>query len=326
MNVSLVYLRVMAIFLIVNSHLSELYPVSSMSFGGHLGNTIFYFISGLGLSISYSRSPISTSAWFRKRITKILIPVLLFLFILNFGNWNVFLQVVLNNLIWHDLKQMTYFLPVLLFLYLIFLPTQKMNNKTIVSFIIIIFILSSLAFFVKVCSIEQVPSNLPSSSIFFPLNALLAFCMGILLARESESVMIITVKQIHPFFFLLGIIASQGLHQLFVYVGGWYITINFYLNFITLLSLYMLFSSFKYELSSRFVPILNIIASSSLAIYLVHFRYIHIVDDLNVEFPYNVAQVYLYTIIFAYSLTRLSDYILNYFLMTTKNRFQSHFS
>ena len=61
-------------------------------------------------------------------------------------------------------------------------------------------------------------------------------------------------------------------------------------------------------------------ASSSLAIYIVHFRYIHIVDALNVEFPYNVAQVYLYSIIFAYSLTRLSGYMVNYFLMATNNR------
>lgn len=44
------YIKTVAVLLIINSHLDDLYPSSALSIGGSLGNTLFFIVSGYLLS------------------------------------------------------------------------------------------------------------------------------------------------------------------------------------------------------------------------------------------------------------------------------------
>ena len=47
---SIVYLRVIATFLITNSHFKNIWPISALASGGLLGDILFFAISGYCLS------------------------------------------------------------------------------------------------------------------------------------------------------------------------------------------------------------------------------------------------------------------------------------
>lgn len=65
------FVRFIAIFLITNSHLDHLYPVSQLGTGGAIGNALFFMLSGYGLVVSHEQHKRSFFAWYWRRITRI---------------------------------------------------------------------------------------------------------------------------------------------------------------------------------------------------------------------------------------------------------------
>lgn len=43
------WLKVVAAMLITNSHYADIWPVSAMAMGGHIGNCLYFFLSGFCL-------------------------------------------------------------------------------------------------------------------------------------------------------------------------------------------------------------------------------------------------------------------------------------
>jgi len=70
-------LRVVAIALIVNSHLDDFYPLPALATGGAIGNALFFALSGFGLAASARRTRPGFAAWFRRRICRIYPALLL---------------------------------------------------------------------------------------------------------------------------------------------------------------------------------------------------------------------------------------------------------
>jgi len=66
-----VFLRFIAIVLIVNSHLDLFYPVKFLATGGAIGNTLFFVLSSFGLYLSQQKKPRDFSAWYSRRIARI---------------------------------------------------------------------------------------------------------------------------------------------------------------------------------------------------------------------------------------------------------------
>ena len=63
-------LRILAVLLIVNSHLSLFYNYEYLATGGAIGNAIFFLISGIGLSYSLSKKKNSLFFLVKKKILK----------------------------------------------------------------------------------------------------------------------------------------------------------------------------------------------------------------------------------------------------------------
>ena len=53
-----IYLKALATMLITNSHFDTIYPISQLSMGGSIGNSIFFWVSGFCLSNIKSRGSI----------------------------------------------------------------------------------------------------------------------------------------------------------------------------------------------------------------------------------------------------------------------------
>lgn len=61
------WLRAIAAILITNAHYADIWPLSSLAFGGHLGNCIYFFLSGFCLYDIKEKFP----KWYAKRIIRI---------------------------------------------------------------------------------------------------------------------------------------------------------------------------------------------------------------------------------------------------------------
>lgn len=68
-------LRAVAIVLVVNSHLDELYPIPQLGTGGVFGNELFFFISGYGLYLGYQASREAIGGWLKRRLTRVYEPL-----------------------------------------------------------------------------------------------------------------------------------------------------------------------------------------------------------------------------------------------------------
>jgi peptidoglycan/LPS O-acetylase OafA/YrhL len=64
-------LRVLAIILIANSHLEDLYPTRWLAADGLIGNSLFFLLSGFGLALSPRTNKGPFLAWYRRRLGRI---------------------------------------------------------------------------------------------------------------------------------------------------------------------------------------------------------------------------------------------------------------
>ncbi len=315
---ALVFLRLIAIFLIVNSHLDNLYPSEAFAFGGHLGNSLFFFISGYGLTLSFRKKPFPALVWGKRRLIKIVIPLVIYIGVANFGNMDGFLRSLWNDLIWHSLAQLEVFLPVLWLLYLLFLPLYKMNTTGLKITMAGILTISLILFIHRVNTVSRIPPDLPTSDIFFVFSALVCFTMGIYTAKTYGGITPEGRRVLYLITALLLVILPQGLHEYVKHLGSKYIFLNFYLNFFTIGGLFLFFASMpspgsRYDGLIRF---LDSLAACSLAVYIIHFKAVELIEQEGPAFPWNIAGVYLFSFVFAWSLTKFANFLSSYFLKT----------
>jgi hypothetical protein len=310
MIAELFVIRIFAIFLIVNSHLEYFYPISVFASGGQPGNSIFYLISGYGLSLSYQCEPLPIGKWFKKRFLKFLIPLIGILIILNIGNLKGLQTDIWNQIIWHDTKQLELFLPVLLALYISFLPLFFLKRQYIEYCILIIAILAAILFVNRVNSGQSYGTNLPTEGIFFSLNALECFIFGIYFSKISlETIRKLSLTR---FKLLILIVIPQIIHKVVITFYPNYVWINFYLNLICVAGIFLFLMTIKFKLSSGNLNILRGIATCSLALYLVHFKVILLAKYLEVKFPYSILFIFTHSFLWAFAISYFTE------LLTTK--------
>jgi len=80
------FLRVLALALVVNSHMDYLYPhkFAFLASGGMMGNALFFMLSSLGLLLSMQAQPRSFGEWYGRRIIRIYPAVWVTVILLSF--------------------------------------------------------------------------------------------------------------------------------------------------------------------------------------------------------------------------------------------------
>jgi hypothetical protein len=104
------------------------------------------------------------------------------------------------------------------------------------------------------------------------------------------------------------------MHQYISPIDKKYIFINFDLTFLSVIALYHLIISVNSINAYGLYHFCREIALSSLAVYTVHFKIFEIINIVKINFHYNIMCVYLYSFIFAYSVSKMSNGISNYAL------------
>jgi len=84
-------LFILAAILITNSHLKSWYPNPVFGVDGHMGNSIFYAMSGFGAALSLRSKPLGLRSYYRRRISRlypaVTLGAIVFVLILG-GEWN----------------------------------------------------------------------------------------------------------------------------------------------------------------------------------------------------------------------------------------------
>ena len=262
-------LRILAVLLIVNSHLHLFYEYKYLATGGAIGNAIFFFISGIGLSYSLAKNKINYFTWVKKRYLRIypkLIIIVLFYILIGFivveNTTDLFVTLIFPEEFW--------FLPVLTYFYLIiYFIITNLKVKEIKKTLFAIFIIYLISYYLLIdnqrYSIEE---NILLKSIFY----LFVMVLGVLVFKIYDK-LYLGIKYSS---FILFISISCFYLLKFTMLKYDYYFIQFLEHFFILIILYSLLTFLKTKQIILFQKnrIINIIimfvSSISLEIYLTH--------------------------------------------------------
>ena len=119
-------LKAFAAVLITNSHIGDLYPLSFLSVGGAIGNTIFFLVSGFCIS---NRIMVGWSTWLFGMIKRVYVStlfignILLLLGDILFNFKSIFDSIIFPIRFW--------FVVAILLYYIILLPVSRCNIKSL---------------------------------------------------------------------------------------------------------------------------------------------------------------------------------------------------
>lgn len=301
-NISVYFLRFIAILLIVNSHMAPLYPDARLAFGGHLGNSIFFFASGFGLLLSHAYKPLGIATWYRKRFLKLFIPAIFFFFLVNIANPSQFVHDIYMNLVPHSPDQAMRFLPNIVLLYFIF-PLTMNSPRTRLALLTIAL---CTPFILVAFSNHYALDTNSSSDMLYCCNALCMFTLGAIFANISKN---------NTYF-----VALPYLVIIFLFVFGIHITLahflpyakfyNYYVNIIIIVTLYLIFSR-MHNIKSlyRYKDYFKYAASTSLAVYIIHFSILQFAKQNIGQSFISVAFVFLSSLLISIPATFVSNKI-----------------
>ncbi|OQX17600.1 MAG: hypothetical protein BWK76_10375 [Desulfobulbaceae bacterium A2] len=125
-------LRALAIVLVTNSHLDTMYPLPQLATGGALGNALFFFVSGLGLSLAYQRQQLEFVPWYLRRIGRIypsvIVVIILFDVVINmtWSTWS--LADYITTFVW---PTPFWFIPAIMFFYIVYFQVLRRRNQAL---------------------------------------------------------------------------------------------------------------------------------------------------------------------------------------------------
>lgn len=313
--------RLIAIILIVNAHLKEIYPHAIFSFGGGLGNSLFYFLSGYTLTLSQNKNALPYCQWLQKRFLKTIIPFVLYIGFVNIGSFSGFISQCMTLLIPHSLEQLCLFFPVLWLLYALFYPLHKLFFKAQTFILLLLLILTGILMIYISKTIHPIPLDLPTYSYLFALNGFVCFLSGMIMCNQ---------KLIKPEFPKIGfspamgfgcsIIACQVLKAYLTHKIDFLIPIGYYLNLASVLLIFLAFRNLDLGRYRTIEQLIATLAKSSLAVFVIHFHIIGLVKTMNLSFPYSVIMIYLYSFIIAFVLTIVGEKATDLVFKYTKQR------
>jgi peptidoglycan/LPS O-acetylase OafA/YrhL len=298
MFLNIYLLRIVAILLIINQHLTSLYPIRSLSFGGHLGNSLFFMISGLGLTLSFQHRPLALGAWLRKRFLKLVIPVTLFTFFTNIGQVDGFFSQWYFYLIPHSATQLDQFLPNLIVLYLLFYFINKQRNSVLFLIFLLILISAWLTYFLQYPDPSTIRSDLISVGLLYPFSAAASFVLGMLIGRFMDVIDIKLATITRSVLAAVAFVIVMGLEVAIKKYFPASIFLCYYLNIATVLLLFLASTLFNNIPSLlKFSDFISGVAVSSLAVYIIHFQVIYTFEKISP--PSFAAVAYVFCISFS---------------------------
>ena len=155
----IIYLKALATMLITNSNFDAIYPISQLSMGGSIGNSIFFWVSGFCLSNIKSRGSIVVDggAWYLHRLWRIYLPCVVAVLINTFYRYMIHiatpnLKEILGNIVNPTVG--FWFVQAILVLYILYF-SLLFTLKKLFLFIISFICLKTLRVFLLKLNIKQ---------------------------------------------------------------------------------------------------------------------------------------------------------------------------
>lgn len=293
-NVGIDWLKVIAVFLVMNSHMHMCYPkYGFLAFGGAIGDALFFFASGFTL---FMGRKMRFDNWYKRRINRIypsIIATAIFAWAL-WGNTDTIGEILLGKRYW--------FIGCILVYYVLLYPIKEIKDGAYAPYIMAVWgaflLLLYFAFFNNGTSFYR-------GSIFRCFAFFLIMLQGAIMGKSSNTY---EYKWFHVI--LLG--ASIAMFYLLNYIGNH--------NALILLSFVALFGVTRYCYLCCCAPFLKklynnrcagqviyIISQCCLEVYLIQ-KYVF-TSELNYMFPLNIIVIMLAVLLMAYIVKTVAEFI-----------------
>jgi hypothetical protein len=297
----LALLRAVAIVLVVNSHLDDLYPIPQLGTGGMFGNELFFFVSGYGLFLSYNKSHEPIGGWLIRRIIRVYEPLFVVAtFLVLIGDIQVH---SVSDFFWlYVVSTPFWFLPAITACYIpIYLVMSLIETKKRFLYLLTILgVAYLLIFFIFAEKTEWITENYSvQPEVTVPLRMIYYFStmvLGVYAARFYSEIS-------GDAYDLLWLLVSAAGYYLFVASLGRFVP--FQLQIIDRIPA-LVFLVFAFRLAhhpwlGKFVDnhlsgVVALLAGVSLQIYLIHDYILHFETLRAIAFPANLVVFALATL------------------------------
>lgn len=285
------FLRFIAILLITNSHLDNLYPVSAMSTGGQLGNSLFFMLSGFGLAASYRKKGDVFGPWLQRRLARIYPSVLLVALTAAVVTGAVFEWGVMDyvrHLLW---PTEYWFVAAIVCFYVPFYWLMSLRNKAVFLWLIGLLFLPYFYFYLTTLDLSHF--SIEAAGYFKWIFYFQVMLLGGFLANRDDAVKPIISTGWNTLLFGLSVVAYFGMKLLVA--KGILTELQFLIHWLT----FSIMVSSLFAMDTRLVketimksvaaPFIALVAGATLEIYLLQ-KYVYsnaFVSSLG--FPGNVA-------------------------------------
>jgi peptidoglycan/LPS O-acetylase OafA/YrhL len=310
---NIAFVRFLAILLITNSHLDNMYPIHHLGTGGAIGNSLFFMLSGYGLALSYKNKERPFLQWYWRRITRIypsLIVVVTIFIVWLEGTWRYWTwRDYIAGFVW---PTHAWFIAAIMIFYMIFFIIMKLKRP--LAFTIGIFILFIPYFHYYFRYVDFSTYTIEGPGYFKWIFYLQIMLFGGYLAYQNIS------HQSKGYVYMISLIIALTAY----YTSGILITLGYFgryqfivhiltfpiVFFITKLS-YSHFVNQKILKSRTLNFVICLMAGTTLEIYLLH-GFVYSSKMVNsLIFPVNIFVFWLIVLLFAKTLETVSGYLRN---------------
>jgi len=305
-------LKFLAIFLIINSHMSHYYPIASFGSGGSLGNAIFFMLSAYGLLFSFRKKNKTFNDYYIHRVKRLYSPIwvaLTFMILPISFYFGEFETKELLTWVGFYFYPPFWFIQILLFYYFVgFFLMYKYSDQRFFKFLfvsLIIYIINYFSLDFTNFSLESVPFRF----IFY----FIVFIYGFYIANNFYKIYYKGYKDILILFVLF---ICYLIFKLII-GKGYLVEIQFVIHILTISIIFYLFkinnSSYiqSFMKSNKYISRqINYLGGITLEIYIVHaILFNHIFPRLDFNFPINVIMSFILAFLLASILSLLTQSI-----------------
>lgn len=187
-----IYLKALATILITNSHFDTIYPISQLSMGGSIGNSIFFLVSGFCLSNIKSRGSIVVDggAWYLHRLWRIYLPCVVAVLINTFYRYMIHiatpnLKEILGNIVNPTVG--FWFVQAILVLYMLYYITVRLLDNGTLSFKVVFITIGIIYTISYVLCVDKSYVSIERDSLFKWIYYFAVMMLGFYCKKKKRS-------------------------------------------------------------------------------------------------------------------------------------------
>ena len=188
----IIYLKALATMLITNSHFDTIYPISQLSMGGSIGNSIFFGVSGYCLANIKSRGSIVADggAWYLHRLWRVYIPCVVAVLINTFYRYTIHiatpnLKEILGNIVNPTVG--FWFVQAILVLYIFYYITVRLLDNGTLNFKVVFITIGIIYTISYVLCVDKSYVSIEKDSLFKWIYYFAVMMLGFYCKKKKRS-------------------------------------------------------------------------------------------------------------------------------------------